>query len=264
MGLGRWSLRLRLSLSLAAALLLCRGAAAGPAAEVRLIAADTAIFCATDARQPAAPVSGLVCDMLHDMGRRVGYARAIALYPFQRAIMMAAAGPGVLMAPLARTPVREDNYQWLVRLFEEEFVVVAKRGSGADISSLDQVARLNVGMVREGVVAELALEQHWPHLQMTTRDGVNALKLERGRIDAWVGPWNGILTAQRAAGLPTANLRRGAVVKRVAVYLVASRDLDPAAGAAWKDAFDGMVRDGTYQRLLRRYAFEPPPAVPAP
>ncbi|SEO09261.1 amino acid ABC transporter substrate-binding protein, PAAT family [Duganella sp. CF517] len=232
--------------------------ASGPAPKVRLIAADTAIFCSEDERRPGAPPAGLVCDMLRDMARRVGHAGPIELYPFQRAIMLAAAGPAVLMAPLARTPAREASYQWLVQLFEEEFVVVAKRDSGVDISTLDKVAHLHVGLVREGVAAELALQQRWPDLQLSTRDIANARKLDRGRIDAWVGPWNGILAFQRAAGLPVANLRRGAVLKRVQVYLAASRDLDPAVGAAWKKAFDDMVRDGTYRGLLRRYAFEPP------
>jgi polar amino acid transport system substrate-binding protein len=236
---------------------------AAPVSEVRLIAADAGVFCTPDQSNPDAAGTGMVCDLLRDMARRLGYRRSPDLYPLPRAMMVAAAGPGIVMAPLARTPAREHSYQWLVHLFDEEFVVVAKRGTRADISTLDQVSHLQVGVVREGVVAEIVKDQQWLGLQLATHDVTNARKLDLGRIDAWIGPWNGILSTQRAAGLRTEDLRRGMLLSRTGVYLVGSPDLDPAVGAAWRKAFSAMVRDGSYARILQQHGFVLPPPVSA-
>lgn len=232
--------------------------------EVRLIAADAGVFCTRDVHNPTGPGVGMVCDLMRELSRRVGHLQSPDLYPLQRAMMVAATGPGILMAPLARTPARERSYQWLVRLFDEDFVVVAKRGSNVDVSTLEKVGRLRVGVVREGVSAEYTKDQGWQGLQLATRDIANARKLNVGRIDAWAGPWNGILSNQRAAGLRVEDLRRGALLKRTSVYLVGSPDLDPAVGAAWRAAFADMGRDGSYDRILHQYGFVSPPPLIAP
>jgi polar amino acid transport system substrate-binding protein len=259
-----WTKRWRWCVLAVAGLVMCGAAGAAPESGPRVIAADAGVFCTRDEHNPGAPGTGIVCDLLRELSRRVGYQQLPDIYPLQRAMMVAANGPGIIMAPLARTPAREPNYQWLVRLFDEEFVVVAKRGSTVDISTLEKVGRLRVGVVREGVSAEYIKAQGWQGVQLATRDVANARKLDRGRIDAWVGPWNGILSTQRAAGLRTEDLRRGVLLKRTGVYLVGSPDLDPAIGAAWKKAFGDMTRDGTYGRILQQYGFVSPPPSMAP
>lgn len=259
----RWNNQLKAMLI---GLLLGHGTAqAAPPVEVRLIAADTSFFCSANNRPTVgteALAGGLVCDMLRDMARRTGYARPLELVPLQRALMLAATTQGVLVAPVGRTPPRERSYQWLVKLLEDDIVAVTRRDSSIDISSADKLLPLSIGVVRDGVAVQLAAEQRWQSLQQVTRDVTNAVKLDRGRVDAWVGPWNAIVNSQRAAGLPLERLRRGVVLRRVPVYLAASRDLDPAVAAVWRRAFDQMVADGTYRRLLRQHGFEAPPGVP--
>ena len=222
---------------------------------VRLITSDTALECSLDPRPSVKPARTLLCAILIEIARRTGYTGAIEPFPLPRALFVAAAKPNVLVAPVARTPTREDKYSWIVTLLEDDFVFVATRDSVLDISSVESAGELKIGVVRGGVAAQLAEVRHWPRVQFVTRDISNALKLDSGRIDTWVGPWNAILNSQRAAGLPVSALRRGAVLQRVRLYLAGSRELDPAVAAVWKRAFDDMVSDGTYQRLLDRHGF---------
>lgn len=231
----------------------------------RLVVGDTNHACLRDPHHPEqAREGGIMCDLLREMARRVGYDRPFERYPLQRALLIGETGRNVMLAPLARIPAREHMFHWLVRMLEDELVVVTRRDAAFDIGTAGALRPLHVGVVRDGVAAKLAAEQDWLDVVAVSRDVNNAHKLHLGRIDAWVGPWNAILVAQRAAGLPVSALRRGVVLRRLPLYLASSRDLDPAVAARWQAAFDAMRRDGTLARILREHQFESAPALAPP
>lgn len=241
------------------------GTASAPAQaeEIRLVGGETTYFCYRASGQAEDSASGPVCEIVQELARRLGYTTRLKLYPLQRALMMAATTPGVLAAPVGRIPAREQNYSWLVKLVEDEFVVVTRKDSKADISTVASVRSLCLGVIMQGAAVNLAQENGIGCLSPVTSDVTNALKLEHGRVDAWLSPWNAILASQRVAGLPTEGLRRGLVLSRVGIYLAGPRDLDPSVGVAWRAAFGEMVKDGSYERLLRQYHYEAPvPALP--
>lgn len=227
-------------------------------AELRMIGAETSFYCIPPAPDSNDPPSGLACELMAEIARRVGHSGKIQLYPLARALMVAASTPGTLVAPVSRIPAREKQYQWQVPILEDDFVVVTNKDSRADISSLEAVRKLALGVVRDGAGARLAEAANFDRVSLVAHDDLNARKLNMGRIDAWLSSWNGILSAQRHVGLSADGLRRGVVVMRVKIYLASSPELDPALMADWRAALDAMVRDGTYSRLLRKYQYELP------
>jgi polar amino acid transport system substrate-binding protein len=238
-----------------AAVCLCVPAAA--AAELRMIGAETSFYCIPPTVEGEAP-SGLACELMAEMARRAGHAGKIQLYPLARALMLAASTPGTLVAPVSRIPAREKLYQWQVPILEDDFVVVAAKDSSVDISSIAAVRKLALGVVRDGAGARLAEANNFDRVSLVTHDDLNARKLSAGRVDAWLSSWNGILSAQRNAGLKADSLRRGVVISRVKIYMASSPELDPALLAEWRAAMDAMVRDGAYERLLKKYQYELP------
>lgn len=247
----------RLSRSTYAAAALAAGLPA-VAVELQLVGAETSFYCYASPAGRGAPPAGLACEIMAEMARRVGHRAPIQLYPLARALMVAQATPGVLVAPVARIPTRETQYQWQVPLLEEEFVVVARHDSTLDISSPEAVRKLSLGVVRDGAGERLARELGFERVSLVTHDDLNARKLHAGRIDAWLSSWNGVLSAQRNVGLGAGLLRRGAVLSRTQIYLASAPGLDPALLAGWRAALDAMKRDGSYQQLLRKYQFELP------
>ncbi len=228
------------------------GRAAG---EPHLIAGATTFYCTA---AEGGGVSGLACELVLELARRAGHSGAVDLYPFARALAVAASAPDTLLVPVGRTPAREDRYTWIVPLVEDDFLVVAKRDSTADISSFEALRDLSVGVIRDGVGAQLSAAHGLRHVSVVTEDQTNARKLDAGRIDAWISSWNGIRAAQRGAGLRIDRLRRGVVGSHVQVYLVGSRDLAPAVTAHWRAAFETMRADGSYGAILRKYHVDPP------
>jgi polar amino acid transport system substrate-binding protein len=106
--------------------------------------------------------------------------------------------------------------------------------------------------------ARLAAEHGLLRPSLVVHDDLNARKLQARRIDAWLSSWNSIMAAQRNAGLPLDALRRGAVVSRVKIYLASSTDVQAERMKPWHAAFEAMLKDGSYRRLLKKYNFEEP------
>ncbi|MBA5688963.1 substrate-binding periplasmic protein [Rugamonas apoptosis] len=223
--------------------------------EVRLLAGAVPYYCQAERDRPP---SGLACDVLVEMAHRAGHSGKLEMYPLPRALVIAAATPDVLLAPVARIPAREATYDWQIPILEDELVAVTRQDSTADISSPDKLQQLSVGVVRYSASAITARERGWQHVEMVASEVINARKLRAGHIDVWISAWNAIRAAQQQAGLPLADLRRGAVLGRVQIYLVSSRSMPAARLALWKRAFESMRRDGTYQRILNKYRYETP------
>jgi polar amino acid transport system substrate-binding protein len=247
-----------IAMSVAAAVAIAGLCAPAAAVELHMVGAETSFYCIPPAVGSTDAPSGLACELMAEMARRAGHQGKIQLYPLARALMMAATTPGTLVGPVARIPPREKLYQWQVPILEDDFVVVANKDAEVDISSLAAVRKLALGVVRDGAGARLADAYGFDRISTVTHDDLNARKLSAGRIDAWLSSWNGILSAQRNAGLRADALRRGVVVSRVKIYMASSPELDPALMADWRTAMDAMVRDGTYERLLKKYQYELP------
>lgn len=226
-------------------------------AELRLVGAATSFYC-FQAPGNAGHVAGLACDLVSEMARRVGHPGGISLYPLARALTVAAQSRGVLVAPVARVAARENLFGWQVQIFEDDVVVVTRAGSGVDISSLEALRTLSIGVVRSGVGALLCEQFDLRNVSPVANDDTNARKLATGRIDAWISTWNGILAAQRDVGESELALRRGMVVSRVQAYMASSPDVAPEQMEDWRRAMAAMVRDGTYASILRKYRFQLP------
>lgn len=221
-------------------------------AETRLVAGEVPPFVYMDKGAP----KGVAYDLLKEMAKRTGHSGKIDVQPFAR-MVETGKEPGTLVIPLGRSAAREPNYQWVVNLVDEEFLLVGSQAGKADIGSFDNKG-LKIGAMRDSVGYTIAKSKGYAAIDDVAKEEMNAQKLANGRIDAWMGAWNTILQAQRAAGLDPKQLKRGAVASRVGIYLAGAPGFDKADAEKWRAALDGMKKDGTYDRIIKSYGYELP------
>ncbi|WP_410498233.1 substrate-binding periplasmic protein [Chitinibacter sp. S2-10] len=209
-----------------------------------------------------AGMKGADYDLVMEMAKRVGYKGKIEIQPYPRALKSGSEGSSVLVFPVARNPEREQKFKWITELTEDEIIVVANRNSTFDISSLEAVKNLRIGVLRSAVGDIVASKQAFPGIERVAKEEFNAKKLSHGRIDVWIGVWNAILIAQRNAGLSRKDLRRGVVIHRATAQLAASPDFSDAEAKKWQDALKAMKADGTYKRIIDANQYEFPPVTP--
>jgi polar amino acid transport system substrate-binding protein len=203
---------------------------------------------------------GLVFDVVREVARRIGHPQGIEFMPWVRAQELAMTRPGVGILALTRSPEREDRYAWVFNVVTDDLVLVG--GTGVDASSLGPVRERPTGVLLRSGAEQLLREQGFTRIQPAPEEWINAQRLRDRLIDAWLAPRLMVLHAVREVGGDVATLNIGAVVRRSEIWFAASRGLPEAEIARWRRGFDELRADGTYDRILARYARVRPAPVP--
>ena len=148
-------------------------------------------------------ISGISTDIVHELFKRSQIPVEMELLPWNRAYSMAQESPNVGVFSTTRTVEREKLFKWVSPLTSNNWVFLAKKDRNIRLSSLEDAKKYRIGGYRGDAIA-LYLEAQGFNLDLVSRDELNALKLDRGRIDLWatghlLGPY--LAKKQRVDGL---------------------------------------------------------------
>lgn len=129
-------------------------------------------------------ITGYSVDVVKEMFRRADLEYDMEMLPWQRAYNLALDTEGYGVFSTTRTEARENLFQWVTPVAYNNWVFLAKRSSNIRITSMEDAKQYRVGGYR-GDAAALYLEGLGFKLDLVSRDELNALKLDRDRIDLW-------------------------------------------------------------------------------
>ncbi|RFP09874.1 hypothetical protein D0T25_28430 [Duganella sp. BJB488] len=228
-------------------------AGAAPPAPLRLLAADLPPYAVA----PGGDSPGALVELAQEMARRVGAPVTLAFYPWQRALALTGVQPRTLVVPLTRTPEREAQYRWLVRLRRQDFVFVGRRGGGVDLRDPAALARRPVAVLRGSPHKRLLESLHFGAVAECASVRECMRMVGKGVVDATYGGEDIHRHAARLDGFHEADFDFGPVFRSGDIWLAGSRDIGEDEGRAWRAALDAMRADGTQARLLRKYGLTP-------
>ena len=190
----------------------------------------------------------------HPEGPAIDLARSIAeglnvvfrpdLVPIRRLAFEAAKSP-LIIAAIMRTPERETHYQWIGKLCTDAFVM-ATRASSPAIDTLEEARKLRLIAVAAGATNETYLrERDFTNLDPAAEIQLEVRRLAEGHDDAWFAPRAGALHAWKVAGYDPAQLRFGAPIVVLPVWMAASNSVAPDLVEALRTRFAEKVKDGS-------------------
>ena len=223
--------------------------------ELRLLAAELPPYSfqippASVAETPGVD-QGLVYEVVTEMAKRVGHTGLIEFIPWGEAQRIARTQPNIGILALTRTPERENQYRWLVRVVTDDLILVG--GQGVDVSSLDKVKDRPVGVLGRSGAEALLRERGFTRIKPQPEEWINARLMQQRRIDAWLAPRLMVIYAMHEVGGNLEALNFGEIVRKSEIYLAASKDLPDAEAQKWERAFEAVKADGTYQRIADEY-----------
>ena len=197
---------------------------------------------------------GVLYEMMLDLRSRIGHVGPVIPVPLRRELVLLNDTPGSV-GTLARSPLQENRYRWLCKLWEDRIMLVASEATDVGIATVEEARALRIGVVMGSQSEELARALGFTRLEPAVSSAANAGKLARGRIDVWMVAQSIAEHEQRQLGPAALRLRLGVVLQPVHVYLAGGRGMDGASAAKWEKACAAMQKDGTHARILQQYGY---------
>lgn len=241
-------------LGLWGAALLPAGVRASALAPLRVVSGDLPPF-AVDG-QPERP--GVLVELVEQVLRRCGQPVKVEFFPWARARATAAALPRVAILPLTRTPEREGAFQWLLKLYVQQFVFINRSGR-PPVTSLEQARQLRLVVLRGSPnLAQLQRHGFTPGLLMQASSVDDMLRmLERDVVDALYGGDLVCMDKVRSSGRQAAAFQIGLALDSGDVWLAASGGFSEAEQEALREAHQALLREGAVEQLFRHYGLRP-------
>lgn len=230
--------------------------AAWPAAPARAqVIAPFVLVCPefpplTTDKGPQAP--GVLAELLLRLGEELGFDLRLQFYPFARAALLAQRGPRTAIAPLARIPARESQYRWLLPLFQQRYVMVARAERWTVLSAGGSLLGLKVVTLRGAIGARRLRELNYQQVGEESSYEHLLRRLDEGSADLAYVSQPLFVGALQSSGRKPGDYRQGPSHDVLEVWLAGSPDFADADIAALRGALERLKRDGSYARFVQQ------------
>ena len=195
-------------------------------------------------------VTGLATDIIRQLFDKSGYSISLTLKnSWDEAFGKARDTPGYGIYSTFRTPIREDKFQWVGPLYDEEWVILALQDSNVDIKSVADLQSHKVGSYAADPFTDLLREKQVDVLAAQS-DAVNAVKLKVGLIELWA---SGSLAGPYTAANLHVPVKQVYVVDETSLWLAMHINTDPAVVAKLNWNLKKMHESGEVQRVIDSY-----------
>ena len=129
-------------------------------------------------------IIGISTEIVKQLFERAEVDYKLELLPWQRAFSLALEEPNTAVFSTTRTAERENKFKWVGPIVQNNWVFIAKASSNISLSNLEEAKSLRVGGYQGDAVALYLADQGFT-LDLAPQDNLNALKIDRNRIDLW-------------------------------------------------------------------------------
>jgi polar amino acid transport system substrate-binding protein len=235
--------------------------AAKPSAPAVSAAPAVTLRIATERMPPSSMVvdgviGGRETDKIRELMARTGTAYTLELLPWKRAYVGALTHDYACVYSTTRTPAREPLFKWVGATDYAEWQLWGRVDAGLSLKTLEDARRLRIGTAN-GDARDEFLRGRGFIVEPVNDDMLNVQKLLMRRIDLWaVSVRHG---TRGPRGLTGSELAPLLSFHRVQVYLACNHSVPDALIERLNAAVAEMWRDGTMERIGRKYENWAPP-----
>jgi polar amino acid transport system substrate-binding protein len=200
-------------------------------------------------------LSGMTVEVVESLIQRTGQPASIELVPWTRGYQQAQREANVGLFPAVRTPQREDKFQWVGPVAAGHTNFYSHAGSGLRVQSLADVERLG------GV---LAVPKLWYSYEILQEQGLQSLygvptpqhmvkMFKHGRVQLILANNLALDEMLAGQGMTRDQVEQQYTLMTNSTYIAFSLNTDAALVARWRQALNEMKRDGSLERIHRRW-----------
>lgn len=200
---------------------------------------------------------GYAYELAIAMAQKLGRRPEVQFFPWARAVRMTTEGEAYGVFPLARTPDREQQFQWLIPLMRVEYSFFV-RDNGTERPAinpnrLDELRTARVCVLRGSPIIKNLQVQNFTRI-IEAKDYRDMLRmLNEGIVDVVYAGTPMLRASMQQYGHARENYLLGTHLGEADLYMGTSLRLAPAEAELWLRAYRQLVDDGTVARLQRQY-----------
>lgn len=209
---------------------------------------DTAPFSYTG---PDGAPAGVAYEMVTEIAKDLPVTLEPVVAPLVRAFKEVQSRGQALIIPPARIPSREHLFRWVAALVPVRLMLFARQDSSHDISSLASARHLEIGILSAPGLEETYRAAGLRRIKRLSNNETAIRMLMHDRLPAVLTADCSVYAALKGAGLPRDQIREGAVLSTVTLWLAASMDFPDAELRQWQAAAER--RRTTLSAILAKY-----------
>ncbi|MGB0694814.1 MAG: substrate-binding periplasmic protein [Rhodospirillaceae bacterium] len=210
-----------------------------------------------DEAQADPVLKGISIEIVQAIQERVGDETPHEVLPWSRALKLVKKNPNTFLFSTARTPEREEQFKWIGPLAPLEMVFFIKKGSGVEITSMDQAKTIDrIGVTKNVATHEILTEMGFENLDVmqSGSDDKNISRLVKGRIDTWpTAYYAGIYSARLYGELDQIEVVPNVTILSGSLYIAVNKETPDALVQKWQDALDALRAEGVVEAITARY-----------
>lgn len=198
---------------------------------------------------------GASVEILRAVWERMGETAApVRFMPWARAYRDIQEKPRLVLFSMARTPAREELFQWACPIDTVRFMLYALAESPVKMASLDDVEKYSVGVIRDDIT-DILLKPYAgrARIEAVGEMTLNMKKLDAGRIDLAAYSEEGFPEFLRKNNLSESDYRPVFPLADIPVCFAFSREADAAFVARFQAALTELNAEGRVGAILRAY-----------
>ncbi len=193
-------------------------------------------------------------EIVREIQKRVGSLEPIQVYPWSRAYKMALENKNVVLFGMTYTKIRHDKFKWVGPLATKRDILIAKKGSGIIINTLEDAKKVNqIGTLRDDTRGRLLESFGFTNLEPVSDEQLNAKKLALGRIELWAYKIPGMRTVCELAGVDHTEFQEVYHLREIDLMIAFSKKTSDSIVKKWKIAFDALSSDGTILQIRKNW-----------
>ena len=193
-------------------------------------------------------------EIVKEIQKRVGSVEPIQVYPWSRAYKMALEEKNVVLFGMTYTKVRQDKFKWVGPLATKRDILVAKKGSGITIRSMEDARNVDrIGILLDDTRGRLLASHGFTNLEPVSDEQLNAKKLALGRLDLWAYKIPGLRTVCELAGVDHNQFEEVYHLREIDLMIAFSKKTSDTVVDGWRKAFAHMAADGTILKIKKEW-----------
>nr|WP_315489167.1 transporter substrate-binding domain-containing protein [uncultured Rhodoferax sp.] len=199
-------------------------------------------------------LKGLSIDVVQEIQRRVGNTNSIEIQPWARAYRTASTVPNVALFIMARTPAREDLFQWVGPVSASIASLYGRQGSGLRITNLDEARAVErILVVRDFYTHQLLQKLGFTNLELVPKPETMVKMAVNGRAPVMFAANVTLADLLEKAGAKRSDVELLYTITSLQTYIGFSLGTPKEVVAKWQVALDSMKRDGSYANIYAKW-----------